>query len=458
MGLLSKLFFIVALLLAVLSYVLRFGATYHTPQCTLFGIQCPNKTVVEGYIHQDYAPLKEFYQAMFDQGEELYSCLAVYEKKEKVVDLCGGNVTTANGEKQFRNIVQNVFSSTKVIVMITVAMLVDRGLLKYDEPIATYWPEYAQGNKAEVTVSDLMAHASGVSFLDKTIPWSVIGTDSNLDELGRLLAEQPHNFDGKRTVGYHALLYGTIANEIVRRVDTKKRTIAEFATQEIIEPLDVKYYFGLPEHLEKENFSYFYDHPAFNMFAKIIPRVLFNIPFVPSLGPNQAYLKDALKGEPSSPVKRSFGDRIFGEGSPHLDTIFHTPEYRRLQHMTGTNGFTQATSLAKIGQIMIDGTVDGIKFLSEETRSLAMTPLPTEFDLVLTYNMTRCVGGFGVVEVPSINATLKGWTGFGGSVMLFDSENEISFGYVPGVKGGQFISVDDRIVSLMEEFYRLNKH
>ncbi|KAL0488315.1 hypothetical protein AKO1_008807 [Acrasis kona] len=350
-------------IVATTIYILQYGATFHTPQCTLLGFNCPPSVVVDGFTTDKYRALREVYQEMFDQGEDLTSCFAVYENAELVVDLCGGNVTTALGEKNFRDVVQNVFSSTKTLVKITVAMLVDRGLLDYQEPVSKYWPEFAQGNKGHVTISDLMGHASGVSAIDQNIPWDVIGTDDKLDELGRILARQKHNF------------------EVVRRVDPKNRTIAQFATDEIIQPLDVRFYFGLPEDLEPELYTYFYDHPKINMALRIMPRVLFSLPFVESLKEDQPFFWSVLTGDAFSTF--IMVHKIFGKGSPfsyiNPTAFFHSKQYRRVQHLAGMNGFSQAIAIAKIGRIMTEGVIDGRVFLSKETREKALTPLESEY-------------------------------------------------------------------------------
>jgi CubicO group peptidase (beta-lactamase class C family) len=463
---------VLVVLVALFAYTLRFGGLYHPPQCTLFGVHCPQVAKVEGTTSSRLKPLVSHYQQIINRGDELESCFVVYstycilliniiEGNHKLVDLCAGNVTTVNGVKPFRDVVQNVFSSTKNVVKIVVAMLVDRGLIDYDEPVAKYWPEFAAGKKEAVTVSDMMCHASGITLLDETIPWKIIGNDDNLNELASYFAKHEHNFGGKRTQGYHAILYGTIINELVRRVDPQKRTIAQFATQEIIKPLNVSFYFGLPESVEQELYTHFTDHPAYNILIRTLPKVLFDIPFVTPIGADRGFFQAVIFDKESIPERAGLHS-IFGEGSPlgapDSYDMFHSTAWRRMEHATGANGFTNAEAIAKMGQIMISGNVDGIQFLKPETIKLALTKLENEFDVYLMANVTRTKGGFAVDEIIEADGTkheILGWAGFGGSVFMFDPKEELSFGYVPNQKGSQFIVLDVRAVELMSKFYDL---
>lgn len=101
------------------------------------------------------------------------------------------------------------------------------------------------------------------------------------------------------------------------------------------------------------------------------------------------------------------------------------------EHATGANGFTNAEAIAKMGQIMISGNVDGIQFLKPETIKLALTKLENEFDVYIMANVTRTKGGFAVDEIIEADGSkheILGWIGFGGSVFMFDPKEELSFG------------------------------
>ena len=85
--------------------------------------------------------------------------------------------------------------------------LVDKGLIKYEDKIATYWPEFSQGNKENVTLSELLGHRAGVTYLDRAPTFTEL---ADLDQLAILLAAQPHNFNGKSVQGYHAVIISFI--------------------------------------------------------------------------------------------------------------------------------------------------------------------------------------------------------------------------------------------------------
>jgi len=113
--------------------------------------------------------------------------------------------------------------------------LVDRGLLNYEDKVTKYWPEFGQGGKENVTVTDLLQHAGGVVWIDP--PIFQVDKLGDLDYIAKRFAEQKHNFDSKRIYAYHGLSYGFPLNEIFRRVDPKKRTIGQFVREEINKPL-----------------------------------------------------------------------------------------------------------------------------------------------------------------------------------------------------------------------------
>lgn len=139
------------------------------------------------------------------------------------------------------------------------ARQVQEGRIAYDEKIATYWPEFAQGGKENVLVKELMGHRAGIAWLDadQQIPMEEM---QNLDKVAELVAKQPHNYDGVTKQAYHASTRGLAANEIVRRTDPEKRTMGAVLQEWICKPLGVEAYFGLPEELE-EKVTSFTDYP-----------------------------------------------------------------------------------------------------------------------------------------------------------------------------------------------------
>jgi CubicO group peptidase (beta-lactamase class C family) len=444
---LSYLFTIAVGIFAALIYAITQGGTYHPPQCTLLGIECPKPVVVEGYVAPKYAKMKQVYQNLFDAGNDVASCVAVFEKGEKVVDLCGGYVDGLGGEKPFRNALQNVFSSSKAVTGIIIAILVDRGHIEYEKPIATYWPDFAQGGKENVTVTDLLQHAGGVTWMEPQIPFELIQDESRLDELAAFLAKQKHNFNSVRTTAYHMVSGGLYLNELIRRVDPKHRTANQFLQEEIAKPLNVEFTFGLP--LEKEDrFSPFYEYPRIKFLVNLLPRIMFELPFLPPLQDRETFKGIMNK---SALVWKS-AKLLANEPPQFTDSRL----WRNITSITSAGGFTNAVHMAKIGQIMaLEGElIDGIKFFkSSSTPKFANTQAGTDFDLTLLKNITRTYGGFGKM-VPGSDVT--GWAGLGGSLNVWNPEKKFSFAYVPKAKGFG-LGVDSRASVLYRAFAELNK-
>ncbi|KAL0491991.1 beta-lactamase domain-containing protein [Acrasis kona] len=445
MPILKRALSVVVVLVSVLLYAVIKGGTYHSPQCTLFNIGCPKQVVVEGYTKPKYSKLKSIYQKLFEDGNDVASCFAIFEDGEKVVDLCGGFADGLNGEKPFRDSLQNVFSSSKAVTGIVISILVDRGFLKYEEPIATYWPEFAQGGKENVTVSDMLQHAGGVAWLDDLIPFELLSSGQRLDEIATHLAKQKHNFNSVRTTAYHMVSGGLYLNELIRRVDPKRRDANQFIQDEIAGPLNVEFTFGLPIEKE-ERFSAFYEYPKLKFFVRLLPRILVNIPFVPELADRTSF-KNFLN-------KTSLAMKSARILSNEPENFTNTRLWRDLTCVTSAGGFTNAVSMAKIGHIMaLEGLpVDGVSFFkNDKAVKMANTVYGTAFDLTLVKNITRTYGGFAKM-IPGTDVT--GWAGLGGSLNVWDPSKKVSFAYVPKAKGFG-LGVDVRALALYKAFAEL---
>ncbi|CAG8693696.1 4239_t:CDS:2, partial [Cetraspora pellucida] len=213
-------------------------------QCQLIGIGCLS-TKVQGYIAPEFINVKKAFITNFENGDEVGSSVAVYYNGKLVVDIQGGYADLETMREFDNNTLQPVFSCTKVLAAIVIACLVDRGILDYNEKISSYWPEFAQGNKENVTLLDLVNHRGGVSYLDKVVRSDI----DDLDKLAKILAAQPHSFGGVPNRAYHPVTYGWYLNEVVRRVDPKHRTIGKIVSEEILTQYDLEFYLLFPANL-----------------------------------------------------------------------------------------------------------------------------------------------------------------------------------------------------------------
>jgi CubicO group peptidase (beta-lactamase class C family) len=144
---------------------------------------------------------------------------------------------------------------------IVVAILVDRGLLSYETKISDIWPEFGANGKDAITVEDLMRHESGLHEFDFSVQAvhcqrSILKSGNN-NILSRQIASSKVELGEaaeKPPRKYHFITRGFIINEIVMRVDPKKRTVGEFLRDEIATPLQLcgKFTVG-PETLENSH-------------------------------------------------------------------------------------------------------------------------------------------------------------------------------------------------------------
>jgi CubicO group peptidase (beta-lactamase class C family) len=173
--------------------------------------------------------------------------VCVYHRGRKVVDLWGG-VRDDEGNLWQQDTLSVSFSTTKGVTATLLHQLVAEGKVEYDKPVAHYWPEFAANGKASITVRDLLTHRAGLygmrqlklSFED-LCDW---------DRTTTALAAAPSNRDKAPHSVYHALTYGWLVGEVIRRAGGA--SITTQVQQRIAEPLKLDGFFiGVPdtEHL-----------------------------------------------------------------------------------------------------------------------------------------------------------------------------------------------------------------
>ena len=177
-----------------------------------------------------------------DSGEELGASIVVDIDGDNVVDMWGGFRDEARTIPWDEHTITNVWSSTKTVTSLAALMLVDRGELDVDQPVAKYWPEFAANGKQDVLVRHVMSHASGVSGLDQPAPVEVL---YDWEQATSRMAAQAPWWEPGTASGYHALNYGHLVGEIVRRISGK--TLKQFVAEEIAGPLGADFQIGAAE-------------------------------------------------------------------------------------------------------------------------------------------------------------------------------------------------------------------
>ena len=198
--------------------------------------------MIAGTTDAKFVAVKEAFASCFADGLEHGGAVAVVLDGKLVVDLWGGHADLAKTRPWGRDTIANVWSSTKGVVAAAVAMMVERGKLSYDAPIAKVWPEFAANGKETIALNHVMSHTSGLNGADRPISAAELYAWTPYAEA---LAAMKPNWVPGTTCAYHALSYGHLAGEPLRRMAGK--SVGAFVRDEIAGPLGADFFIGVPE-------------------------------------------------------------------------------------------------------------------------------------------------------------------------------------------------------------------
>ena len=242
---------------------------------------------IHGFANPGYEAVREAFVENFTRRRELGAACCVYHKGEKVIDLWGGVRNKATGEPWERDTKALVYSATKGLAAMTLALAHSRGWLSYDERVCKYWPEFAQNAKENITVRQLLAHQAGLFALDVPLDKSLV---ADLDRLAVVLARQRPAWEPGTHQAYHAVTLGFYEGELLRRVDPQHRSLGQFFQEEIATPLRLDFYIRLPETVPDSKLATLVDPSLFEM--------LFGFPFrmTPAVWNPRSNIRRALLG------------------------------------------------------------------------------------------------------------------------------------------------------------------
>src|SRR5919199_472754 len=206
-------------------------------------------TVIQGSVVPGFEPVREEFEANFARRREVGAAVAAYREGEKVVDLWGGLSDRSRGTPWREDTLVLVYSTSKGLSAMTIALAHSRGLLDFEERVATYWPEFAENGKHEITVRQLLGHEAGLPVVDEPLDAEKL---ADFDGLAAAIARQRPAWEPGTRHGYHGVSLGWYEGELIRRVDPKRRTLGRFFAEEIARPLGLEFYFGLPADVPAE--------------------------------------------------------------------------------------------------------------------------------------------------------------------------------------------------------------
>ena len=204
--------------------------------------------LIGGDVDEGYGKVADAFRRNLDSGKEVGAAVAVYRDGRKVVDLWGGYRNGTTRAPWERDTIVTVFSTTKGVAALTVAVAASRGLIDYDAKVADYWPEFAQAGKGAVTVRQLLGHQAGLPVIKPPLTLADIADPEKLSK--RIAAQIPLWPPGTRH-GYHAVTLGWYESELIRHADPQGRTLGRYFAEEIAAPLDLDFYIGLPASVDR---------------------------------------------------------------------------------------------------------------------------------------------------------------------------------------------------------------
>ena len=381
---------------------------------------------VGGHVEPGFEGVRDTFANNFAEHGEVGATYAFYVDGTRVVDLWGGE-RPDRGVPYDGDTLQIVFSSTKGAAAACAHLLAQRGRLDLDAPVVTYWPEFGQAGKDHIPVRWLLSHQAGLPTIDaelsreEALAWEPV--------IHTLEVQKPY-WEPGTAHGYHALTYGYLVGEVVRRVDG--RTLGTFFREELAEPLGLDFWIGLPEEYE--------------------PHVA---PMIPMGAGDGASLEDLLGADSLMVRALNLNGALAGD----LASNANQRDFRAAE-LPAANGVANARSLARLYAALIGG-VDGgppEAMLDAEQIGVARALQTSGLDQVLSlpgFDVESTIAlGFWAASpfAPMGGRHTFGHYGAGGSVGFADPEHHVAGGYVMS-KMDMGVSGDPRSGALIRASY-----
>jgi len=388
-----------------------------------------DRITVQGDCDARFAPVREAFERNFAERGEIGASVCVTLDGQPVVDLWGGTADPAAGRPWGRDTCCVVWSCTKGATALCAHLLLARDQLRLDDPVATYWPEFAAAGKEAITVRMLLAHQAGLPAVRQPLPrgafydWELMAS--------ALAAETPFWVPGMQH-GYHGLTFGFLVGELVRRVTG--RSLGRFFQEEVAQPLGLDFWIGLPAELES--------------------RVA---PVVPQPPPDPANLSPMEQRVFSDPTSTTFlmlaNTGGYMEPGECDSPAAHAAEIPSAGGITNARGLAGMYTPLATGSGLVDtGSIRRMGAVASASCVDATLLVPTRFSLGFLKtvdNRTNPVVQDSVI----LSEEAFGHSGLGGSIGFADPGARMSFAYVM-TRHGSSIGIDERGQGLVDATYR----
>ncbi len=346
--------------------------------------------LTEGFTTEAFQAVRDQLETNLANGDDIGASVAVHHRGEVVVDIWGGYTDAAKTTPWVRDTIVNVWSTTKTMTFLAGLLLMDRGELDFDDPVAKYWPEFAANGKANVKVRHLLSHSAGLSgWTEPIVPEDL----ADWEKATSLLAAQSPWWEPGTASGYHAVSQGFLLGEVYRRITGL--SFGDLLQKELAGPLGADFLVGVPESEESR-------------ISLVIP----------SPEPDFSAL------DPDSIMVRTLT-------SPALNATHPHHRWWRAAEIPAANGHGNARSVALLQSIVANrGEAAGKRFVKPETLDRIFVTEQDGTDLVLNMPIRLGAGyGLGNDTIP-IGPRACFWGGFGGSIVVIDQDAELVVAYM----------------------------
>ena len=370
---------------------------------------------IHGECDPQFSKVKETFEKLHQEDREIGSCFAVYKDGKPLVDLWGGFQDKDKTKPWQKDNLVTVYSTTKGVAAFCIALAMEKGLLKYEEKVSTYWPEFASNGKEYITVGMLMSHQAGICSPETRN----VDDYYNQNLMAEKLAGMTPIWEPGTASGYHSMTFGWLTSELILRVTGK--SLGTFFREEVGDQHEIDFFIGLPESE---------DHRV----AELVP---FEIVRNENSEQQKIELTEAQKSQRNS--------------AGTLD-IQNTKAWRQAE-IPSANGQGNARGLAKFYSLIVPED-NSIKLLKDDTVNQMTTMQIEGRDLVLAVQVRWGVGFIlnkhKVIYGPIESAF--GHSGYGGSCAFGDPENKIGVSYVMNRMLDNF-NADGRSIELINTTY-----
>ncbi len=374
-----------------------------------------NSVTEYGEFDEKFQETYELFKRNIESDEEVGASFAVYKDGKPIIDLYGGFQDRDKKISWNKDTLVNIHSTSKGIVAMVVAKLIDNGDLELDKRVCDYWPEFSENEKNDIKVKTLLSHQAGLygwrEPLDETdfYKW---------DYVCELLAKQKPFHEPDKEICYHPKTIGFLVGELIKRIT--KKSVGKNLHELLSKPLDAKCFIGTPEIYH-------------NNIAELIS---------------------------SESLRKAFSNPENVDN--YLVTAFLNPANRtktanttewRLAEIPAMNCHGNSRSIAKIYDHFINHQSNN--FISNETFKLVTAVAVSGDDNVMKSPMQWSCAGYSVGGGKLFGKSSKafGHTGWGGSMAFGDPENGLSFAYTMNLLTGSMLG-DQRALKLVETTYK----